>query len=72
MLNTTKVELELIQILTCIYSLYAMSKFLPTGRFKWMDPKKFELNKYSRNSSKVCVLEVDLDYPKNVFTSIAQ
>ena len=49
-----------------------MSKFLPTGRFKWMDPKKFELNKYSRNSSKVCVLEVDLEYPKNVFTSIAQ
>ena len=39
---------------------YGMSKFLPTSGFKWIDPKEFNLNKYTSNSSKVCVLEVDL------------
>ena len=24
---------------------YAMSTFLPTGRFKWIDPKEFDSNK---------------------------
>ena len=43
---------------------YAMSKFLSTGRFKWIDPKEFDLNKYTSNSSKGCVLEVDLEYLK--------
>ena len=44
---------------------YAMSKFLPTRGFKWTDPKEFDLNKYSSNNSKRCVLEVDLEYLKN-------
>ena len=26
---------------------YAMFKFLPTSGFKWIDPKKFDLNKYT-------------------------
>ena len=43
-----------------------MSKFLPTNRFKWIDPKVFDLNKYTSNSSKGCVLEVDLKYPKEL------
>ena len=43
---------------------YAMSKFLPTSGFKWIDPKKFDLNKYTSNSSKGCILEVDLECPK--------
>ena len=43
---------------------YAMSKFFPTSGFKWIDPKEFDLNKYTSNSSKECLLEVDLDYPK--------
>ena len=30
---------------------------------KWIDPKEFDLNKYTGNSSKGCVLEVDLEYP---------
>ena len=30
---------------------YAMSKFLPTSGFKWIDPKEFDLNKYTSNSS---------------------
>ena len=29
---------------------YAMSKFPPTSRFKWIDPKEFDLNKYTSNS----------------------
>ena len=44
----------------------AMSKFLPTDGFKWTDPKVFDLNKYTSNSSKGCVLEVDLEYPKEL------
>ena len=44
----------------------AMSKYLATSRFKWIDQKKFELNKYTSNSSKECVLEIDLEYPKEL------
>ena len=29
---------------------YAMSKFLPTSGFKWIDPKEFNLNKYTNNN----------------------
>ena len=42
---------------------YAMSKVLPTSGFKWIDPKKFDLNKYNSNSSKECALEVELECP---------
>ena len=45
---------------------YAMYKFLLTSGFKWIDPKEFDLNKYSSNSSKGCVFEVDLEYPKGL------
>ena len=45
---------------------YAMSKFFPTSGFKWIDPKEFDLNKYTNNSSKVCILEIDLEYPKEL------
>ena len=45
---------------------YAMSKFLRTSGFKWIDPKEFDLNKYTNNSLKGCVLEVDLEYPKGL------
>ena len=31
-----------------------------------MDPKVFDSNKYHRNSPKVYVLEVDLEYPKEL------
>ena len=40
----------------------AMFKFLPMSSFKWLDPSKFDLNKYTSNSSKGCALEVDLEY----------
>ena len=45
---------------------YAMSKFLPTSGFKGIDPEDFDLNKYNSNSSKGCVLKVDLEYPKEI------
>ena len=41
-----------------------MSKFLPTNGFKWIDPKYLDSNKYNKNSSKGCVLEIDFEYPK--------
>ena len=45
---------------------YALSKFLLTSGFKWIDPKEFDLNKYTNNSSRGCVLETDLEYPKEL------
>ena len=45
---------------------YGMSKFLLTIRFKWIDPQEFDLNKYTSNSSKVCVLEVAFECPKQL------
>ena len=39
---------------------YEMSKLLPTSNFKWIDPKDFDLNKYSSNRSK------GLEYPKEL------
>ena len=43
-----------------------MSKFFPKSGFKWIDPKEFDLNKYTNISSKRCLLEVDLEYPKEL------
>ena len=44
-----------------------MSKFIPTSGFKWIGPKEFGSNKYVSNSSKKkCVLQVDLEYPKEL------
>ena len=45
---------------------YAMSKFPPTSRFKWIDAKVFDLNKHTNNSSKGYVLEDDLQYPEEL------
>ena len=46
---------------------YAMfNKFLPASGFKWIHPKGFDLNKCTSNSSKGCVLEVYLEYPKEL------
>ena len=45
---------------------YSMSKFLPTNGFRWIDLKEFDLNKYTSHSSKGCVIEVDLEYPKEL------
>ena len=37
---------------------YVMSRFLPIRNFKWIHPKEFDLNKYTSNSSKGCVLDI--------------
>ena len=42
-----------------------MPKFLPNG-FKWIDPKDFELNKYTSNNLKGCVHEFDLEYSREL------
>ena len=43
-----------------------MFKFPSTSGFKWIHPKEFDLNRHSNNSSTGCVLEVDLEYLKNL------
>ena len=45
---------------------YAMAIFRPTNGFKWIEPKEIDLNKYAGNSSKGCVVEDDLEYPKKL------
>ena len=37
---------------------------LPVSGFKLVNPKEFDLNKYTNNSSKGCVLNVDLEHAK--------
>ena len=43
-----------------------MSKFLPTDGSKQTDLKEFDMNKYTKNRSKGCVLELHLEYPKEL------
>ena len=45
---------------------FVLPKFLPTSGLKWIDRKTFDLNKYATYSSKDCVLEGDLEYPKEL------
>ena len=40
---------------------YSMFKFFPTREFKWIDHNEFDCNKYTSNSSKGCITEVDLE-----------
>ena len=43
-----------------------MSNSFSTSGFKQIDPKNFDSNKYSSNSSKGCYLEVDFECPKEL------
>ena len=46
-----------------------MSQYLPTGNFKWMTDKeisKTNLGKYELDSKEGLILEVDLEYPKEL------
>ena len=48
---------------------WTMSKYLPTGNFKWMTDKeisKANLGKYELDSKEGLILEVDLEYPKEL------
>ena len=44
----------------------SMFKFFRTSGYKWIDPKRFDLHKYIKNSSKGCALEADLQYSKKL------
>ena len=82
MLSMTKVELKLISntdmylffeksikggvSYILIFNGYTTTKFLLTDGFKWKNPQEFEMNKYTNNSSKICVLEADIEYPKEL------
>src|SRR5579872_1671043 len=49
---------------------WGMSQSMPYGGFKWIDPNKYTLQTYSELSSnkspKRYILEVDLEYPKEL------
>ena len=48
---------------------WAMSQYLPTGGFKWLAKNqidKIDLAKYKEDSNKGLILEVDLEYPKEL------
>ena len=48
---------------------WAMSQHLPTGGFRWMTERQtnnIDLAKYNDNSKKGLILEVDLEYPKEL------
>ena len=48
---------------------WAMSQYLPTGGFKWLTEKqinKINLAQYNEYSNKGLILEVDLEYPKEL------
>ena len=48
---------------------WAMSQYLPTGGFKWLSEKKInelDLAKYANDSKRGLILEVDLEYPKEL------
>ena len=48
---------------------WAMSQYLPTGGFRWMTEKqinKINLSTYKEDSKKGLILEVDLEYPREL------
>ena len=48
---------------------WPMSQYLPTGGFRWMKQKQIDeldLAKYKEDSKKGLILEVDLEYPKEL------
>ena len=48
---------------------WAMSQYLPTGNFKWMNDKeisKINLGKHKTDSKQGLILEVDLEYPQEL------
>ena len=48
---------------------WAMSQYLPTGGFKWLTEKqinKLNLAQYNEDSNKGLLIEVDLEYPKEL------
>ena len=51
---------------------WAMSQYFPTDGFKWLSPKQIEninLGKYTDDSKKGLILEVDFEYPQELHDS---
>ena len=57
---------HIIQIEANNFHVYPMSKSLSTGRFKWIYPTEFDISKFTCISSNGYVLEVGLEYPKEL------
>ena len=48
---------------------WTMNQYLPTGNFRWMTDKeisKIDLGKYKTDGKKGLILEVDLEYPREL------
>ena len=45
---------------------YVISEYLSKEGIRWIDPKEFDMNKYTSKILKSCVLEVDLEYTKEL------
>ena len=45
---------------------WAMSQYLPTGGFKWLNEEEVDLSKFDDESEKGLILEVDLEYPEEL------
>ena len=45
---------------------WAMIQYLPTGGFEWLTEEEVDLSKYNDESEKGLILEVDLEYPKEL------
>ena len=43
-----------------------MARSFPSAKFKWLDPVNFSRNKYDDGSLRPCVLEANLEYPKEL------
>ena len=50
--------------------LYALFEFFLMGGFRYIKPKEFDMNKYACNISKGCILDVVLEYPKEIYNII--
>ena len=48
------------------YTIETLLTSPPESEFKWIDPREFESNKYSSNILKGCVLEIDLEYSREL------
>ena len=45
---------------------WAMSQYMPYGGFQWINPEDFKLENVRANSEKGHILEVDIEYPKEL------
>ena len=48
-----------------LYS-WSMNQYLPYGGFKWIDPESFSFDNVRADSETGHILEVDLNYPKEL------